>query len=138
MTYKKNVLISIVLAIIFGPAGLFYCCTAAAVYICCITLFTASLICIAEAANILPGMFFITGLKILLPISYAASVTCSITSTLIRNKNYDELGKPGKTPGMTVHEERNTLRQKKILFKMKEKGVITRYEYEKGIKKIPD
>lgn len=73
--------------------------------------------CIAEAANILPGMFFITGLKILLPISYAASVTCSIMSTLIRNKNYDELGKPGKTPGMTVREEHNTLRQKKSFLK---------------------
>lgn len=65
----------------------------------------------------LPGMFFISGLKILLPISYAASVTCSIMSTLIRNKNYDELGKPGKTPGMTVREEHNTLRQKKSFLK---------------------
>lgn len=138
MTYKKNIFISIILAVIFGPAGLFYCCTSAAVLICCATLFAASAICIIEVTDIFSGTFFITALKILALISHSTAIVCSITSPLIRNKKYDALDKPGKTPGMTAREEHNTFKRKKILFKMKEKGLITQQEYEKGIKELPD
>lgn len=140
MAYKKNknITVSVILALLLGPAGLFYCCTSAAVLICCVTLFAASTICIIEVTDIFPGIFFITALKILALISYSTAIVCSIVSTVVRNKEREKLDMSGSRPGMTVREERNIQRQKKILFKMKEKGLITQQEYEKGIRKLPD